>query len=307
MTRRRRASTPRSSKRSGCAPRSPRSAIRSTSTTFSTGSGILAARSAGPRRGRCTWPICMALGPSEEEPPEFVRTPIGVVAADRAVVVDRPDLLPLLGNRAPVSVPPDRRAAVAPMLGIRLASSLADFPVVSEAPLTVCDADGVARQVGWFGSSTTPPRRRRHVRWHGRVDAGASATRSPPRCASRSVAMPSTPRPTWTGNDLTPRRCDPGAAATPPGAGSTQIPSNPRPNPTAAVATHHRWPSRSSCDQNGSITMSATSQITVPMVTVSTPSYGSGGGSGLRVMAGTLPRIGGFQHGRHQQPDDASR
>ncbi len=131
--------------------------------------------------------ICTALGPSEEEPPEFVRTPIGVVAADRAVVVDRPDLLPLLGNRAPVRVPADQAPDVARMLGIPLASSLADFTVVSEAPLTVCDADGIARQVGWFGThhDGTPEARSRSLAWtSGRWSerhAIAAALRQPER------------------------------------------------------------------------------------------------------------------------------
>ncbi|HEX4017387.1 MAG TPA: molecular chaperone Hsp90 [Frankiaceae bacterium] len=111
--------------------------------------------------------VCTALGSSEQEPPESVRTPIGVVPGDRAVVVDRPDLLPLLGNRAPVRVPADRAPDVARMLGIPLASSLTDFRVVSEAPLTVCDADGIAHHVPWFGThhDGTPDAQARSVAW----------------------------------------------------------------------------------------------------------------------------------------------
>jgi hypothetical protein len=123
--------------------------------------------------------------PAEEEPPEFVRTPVAVVPADQAVVVDRPDLLPLLGNRAPLRVPTDRAPAVARMLGVALASSLADFRVVSESPLTVCDADGIAQQVAWFGThhDGTPDAQARSLAWTnrrwGERHALAAALREP--------------------------------------------------------------------------------------------------------------------------------
>ncbi|MCW2525058.1 MAG: putative heat shock protein HSP90-family, partial [Frankiales bacterium] len=72
--------------------------------------------------------------PSDQEPPDLVCTPAGVVKRDRAVVVDRPDLLPLLGSYAPVRVPVDQAAAVARMLGLRLATSVADYEIVSRDP-----------------------------------------------------------------------------------------------------------------------------------------------------------------------------
>ncbi len=131
--------------------------------------------------------VCTALDGPDEEPPEFVRTPRGVVPADRAVVVDRPDLLPLLGNRAALRVPIDRAADVARMLGIPLASSLADYRIVSETPLTVCDADGVARQVSWFGTrhDATPEAQARSLAWTsgrwGERHAIAAALREPDR------------------------------------------------------------------------------------------------------------------------------
>ena len=131
----------------------------------------------GDARRELSWPqarelylaVCTALErcDADEEPPEFVRTPAGVVAADQAVVVDRPDLLPLLGNRAPLLVPTGRAPAVSLMLGVPLASSVADFRVVSETPLTVSDADGVARQVAWFGTrhDGTPDGQARSLAW----------------------------------------------------------------------------------------------------------------------------------------------
>ncbi|HEX4429083.1 MAG TPA: molecular chaperone Hsp90 [Frankiaceae bacterium] len=115
--------------------------------------------------------VCTALEPfpADEEPPEFVRTPAGVVPADRAAVVDRPDLLQLLGNRAPVRVPAEHAPAVARMLGTALASSLADFEVLSDSPLTVRDADGVAQRVSWFGTrhDGTPDAQARSLAWTG--------------------------------------------------------------------------------------------------------------------------------------------
>ncbi len=114
--------------------------------------------------------VCDALarfGESDEEPPEWVRTPVGVVPAEQAAVVDRPDVLPLLASRAPLRVPVTRAPAVARMLGVALAGDLADFRVVSEAPLTVCDVDGVPQQIPWFGElhDGTPDGEARAIAW----------------------------------------------------------------------------------------------------------------------------------------------
>jgi hypothetical protein len=105
----------------------------------------------------------------DEEPPDRVRTPAGVVDRSRAVVVDRPDLLPLLGNHAVLRVPASRATAVARMLGLPLASRLAEFALVSVEPLTVRDVDGVARQVPWFGAlhDGTPDGQARSAAWTG--------------------------------------------------------------------------------------------------------------------------------------------
>jgi len=64
-----------------------------------------------------------ALEGVEADPPLRVRTPGGIVAAEKALVVDRPDLLPLLGGRPAVRVPLADAAAVARVLGVPLASS----------------------------------------------------------------------------------------------------------------------------------------------------------------------------------------
>ena len=122
-----------------------------------------------------TWPearqlyltIAEALQEPDEDPPDRVRTPTGVVDRSLAVLVDRPDLLPLLGSRAQLRVPPARAAAVSRMLGVPLASSLASFEIVDQSPLTVCDADGVPQRVSWFGSAHdgTPDGQARAVAW----------------------------------------------------------------------------------------------------------------------------------------------
>jgi hypothetical protein len=104
---------------------------------------------------------------TEQEPPLFVRTPAGFVRREQAVVVDRPDLLPLLGSYAPLRVPTDRAPDVARMLGLRLASSVADFELVHREPLQVRDADGVFRTVPWFGElhDGTPDAEARSIAW----------------------------------------------------------------------------------------------------------------------------------------------
>jgi hypothetical protein len=96
-------------------------------------------------------------------PPAAVRAvragELVVVAADHAVVVDQPDLLPLLGNLAVVPAALRDAEAVADALDVALAGELGEFAVVSSGvaredhvvhtPLMVADVDGVARQVPW--------------------------------------------------------------------------------------------------------------------------------------------------------------
>lgn len=121
---------------------------------------------------------------SDEEPPDFVRTPSGAVPREHAAVVDRPDLLPLLGSRAALRVPTERAAIVARLLGVAPASSLT-YEVVGERPLQVRDADGTVQKVAWFGGlhDGTPEGRARAQawssgRWHDR-HALAAALRDP--------------------------------------------------------------------------------------------------------------------------------
>jgi hypothetical protein len=82
-----------------------------------------------------------------------------VVDAADAVIVDAPDLLPLLGNRAVVPVAAAAAADLADRLDLPLATELADYAVVSSGVpdadavihdgLRVCDADGEVREVVW--------------------------------------------------------------------------------------------------------------------------------------------------------------
>ncbi|MBX6390399.1 MAG: molecular chaperone Hsp90 [Frankia sp.] len=67
------------------------------------------------------------------DPPLTVRTPLGVVPTEDAVVLDAPDLLTLLGDVAPLRVPLDRAAEVGYVLGVPLASAVSDCPVVADA------------------------------------------------------------------------------------------------------------------------------------------------------------------------------
>ncbi len=132
-------------------------------------------RIADPER-ELSWPQARALylaiagalgGAGDDAPPSMVRTASGVVPAERALVVDRPDLLPLLGNFAPLRVPPGGAREVASTLGLRLASAAVDARVVSREPLEVTDADGVARRVSWFGKlhDGTPEGQARAAAW----------------------------------------------------------------------------------------------------------------------------------------------
>ena len=84
---------------------------------------------------------------------------LAVVGADEAVVVDAPDLLPLLGNLAvvPASLPDAERVADA--LDVALATEVAQFRVVSSgepsgdhvvhSTLLVEDVDARSKQVSW--------------------------------------------------------------------------------------------------------------------------------------------------------------
>jgi|GEM_PF-153400 len=101
------------------------------------------------------------------DPPLTVRTPLGVVPTDEAVVLDAPDLLALLDDAAPLRVPLDRAAEVGHVLGVRLASTAADCPVldgpyntaqrsapdgttyVEHARLVVADLAGSPTYVPW--------------------------------------------------------------------------------------------------------------------------------------------------------------
>jgi len=88
-----------------------------------------------------------ALEEVEADPPLRVRTPQGVVAADEAVVVDRPDLLPLLDRRPAVRVPLADAAAVARVLGVPLASSQLGAKVPTPDPAAGPAAQG--RAAAW--------------------------------------------------------------------------------------------------------------------------------------------------------------
>jgi hypothetical protein len=96
-------------------------------------------------------------------PPRRVRAAragaLVVVDAEDAVIIDAPDLAPLLGERAIVPVAADAAAGLADRLGVAIASRVAEFTVVSEGTvevdatihqrLVVLDADGHERQVAW--------------------------------------------------------------------------------------------------------------------------------------------------------------
>lgn len=104
-------------------------------------------------------------------PPLTVRTPDGVVAAPDAVVVDAPDLLPLLGGRAGLRVALPAASTVAEVLDLPLASGLVGAadggghpepdpaaiartapdgtPYVEHEQLVVRDVDGRPVPVGW--------------------------------------------------------------------------------------------------------------------------------------------------------------
>ena len=102
------------------------------------------------------------------DPPLAVRTPLGVVPTGDAAILDAPDLLTLLGDAAPLRLPLDRAAEVGYVLGVPLATALAEFPVLADpadvvtsgrAPdgtpyvehtrLTVADLSGRPTQASW--------------------------------------------------------------------------------------------------------------------------------------------------------------
>ncbi|SBW17665.1 HSP90 family heat shock protein [Candidatus Protofrankia californiensis] len=70
-------------------------------------------------------------GPAGIDPPFTVRTPDGVVRTSDAVIVDAPDLLPLLGaGRGALRMPLDRAAEASHVLGVPLLSTLGDCDIV---------------------------------------------------------------------------------------------------------------------------------------------------------------------------------
>jgi hypothetical protein len=97
------------------------------------------------------------------DPPMSVRAvragELVVVAVGDAVVVDAPDLLPLVGRFAVVPASLDNAIRVADALDVSLATELGRFDVLSAGrrhddhvvhePLLVADADGVSQRVGW--------------------------------------------------------------------------------------------------------------------------------------------------------------
>jgi hypothetical protein len=84
---------------------------------------------------------------------------VDVVDAREAVIVDAPDLLPLLGSLAVVPIALPNAASLAETLDLSLASELADYAVRSEGKvvddavihdvLCVADVDGAEREVAW--------------------------------------------------------------------------------------------------------------------------------------------------------------
>jgi hypothetical protein len=91
-----------------------------------------------------------------EEPPTAIRTPAGVAPRAEVVVVDRPDLLPLIGRRRALRVPLDLATDVAGVLGVPVASAAGQHEVVSVDPLVVTDLDGTPTRVAWFGARLDP-------------------------------------------------------------------------------------------------------------------------------------------------------
>ncbi|HEX7104931.1 MAG TPA: hypothetical protein VF218_03120 [Acidothermaceae bacterium] len=126
--------------------------------------GDLVARLADADRevGRAQLRMLYAVA-SPERPPSRVRAVRGgelaVVDAVDAVVVDQPDLLPLLGNLAVVPASIDDAVRVADALDLALASELADYAVLSDGEpqadhvrhekLLVADAEGRPTHVRW--------------------------------------------------------------------------------------------------------------------------------------------------------------
>ncbi|MCK9930984.1 molecular chaperone Hsp90 [Frankia sp. Mgl5] len=81
------------------------------------------------------------------DPPLTVRTPTGVFRSADVVVVDAPDLLEVIGADHPaLRLPLDRAAEAAHILGLRLASELADFAVLDEST-------GLSESAGFGGSA----------------------------------------------------------------------------------------------------------------------------------------------------------
>jgi hypothetical protein len=96
-------------------------------------------------------------------PPGRLRAMLGgeivVVPAGEVVIIDAPDLVPLIGNRAYLPVTIEASEDLARQLNVRLASEIADYAVVSSGiklddawvhdELLVRDAAGAERHVTW--------------------------------------------------------------------------------------------------------------------------------------------------------------
>ena len=91
------------------------------------------------------------------EPPENVRAvaPDGslvCVPGPDAVLVDSPDLLPLMGKRPVMPVPAGLAAVLSELLDIPVASVLGSFAITGHDPLTCLDVDGHPVVVSWRAS-----------------------------------------------------------------------------------------------------------------------------------------------------------
>ncbi len=102
---------------------------------------------------RAAYRVAAAVRP-DGDPPFGVRgvAPDGAlrpVAPADALLVDRPDLLPLSGSRAVIPVPAADAEALADLLGVDLASEVCG-ELVGTDPLTARDVDGRVVPVGWL-------------------------------------------------------------------------------------------------------------------------------------------------------------
>jgi hypothetical protein len=165
--------------------------VRSLADAVEADPAVVVTRLADPERAvtrhaaREAHALLASVDPARLPPPDVVRAAmpdgvLGCVAADTAVVVDAPDLLPLLGGRPTVPVPARLAPALADVLDLALASELAGFavrgesgasrawsdlpgadvaagragglpdsPVITHTDLVVADADGRPVSVRW--------------------------------------------------------------------------------------------------------------------------------------------------------------